>query len=96
MSDPEIVKEIDGSKGRFLYATEAGDAELTISILSPGMVIADHTEVPQGLEGQGIGQKLVEALIADARAECYKIVPLCPYVNAQRRKHPEWAELFSV
>ena len=96
MSDPEIVKEVEGSKGRFIYATEAGDAELTLSILSPALVIADHTEVPQALEGQGIGQKLVEALIADARAEGYRIVPLCPYVNAQRRKHPEWAEFFSV
>ena len=92
----EIVKEVNGSKGRFLYATTAGDAELTISILSDTLVIADHTEVPRPLEGQGIARKLLDALLEDARANGYRIVPLCPYVNAQRRKHPEWAELFSV
>ena len=34
--------------------------------------------------------------IADARAEGRKIVPLCPFVNAQRRRHPEWADQFSA
>ena len=92
----EVIKEVSGSKGRFLLATEAGDAELTISIASPTLVIADHTEVPQPLEGQGIARRLLDALLEDARANGYRIVPLCPYVNAQRRKHPEWAELFSV
>ena len=96
MADPEVIKEVTGSKGRFLYATPAGDAELTLSIASPSLVIADHTEVPRALEGQGIGRKLVEALVADARENGYRIVPLCPYVNAQRRKHPEWAEFFAV
>ncbi|MDD9923426.1 MAG: N-acetyltransferase, partial [Boseongicola sp.] len=36
------------------------------------------------------------ALIADARVEGYKIMPLCPFVNAERKKHPEWANAFNV
>ena len=92
----EITKEVTGSKGRFVLATSEGEAELTISIASPTLVIADHTGVPKALEGQGIARKLLDALLADARANGYWIVPLCPYVNAQRRKHPEWADLFSV
>ncbi len=96
MSEPDIREEISGSKGRFVLTTPEGEAELTFSILSPALRIADHTAVPKALEGHGYAYKLVQHLITDAKARGYKIVPLCPYVNAQRAKHPEWAEYFSV
>lgn len=92
----EVRRERDGSRARYVLDTDKGEAVLTLSIASPTLVIADHTEVPEGLEGQGVGRKLLDALLDDARAEGFRIVPLCPYVNAQRRKHPEWAPLFSV
>ena len=97
MSDDVPIREdVDGTRGRFFIETDAGVAELTFSILSPGLRIADHTAVPKALEGKGLAYKLVQHLIADARAKEYKIVPLCPYVNAQHAKHPEWSDLFSV
>jgi predicted GNAT family acetyltransferase len=46
------------------------------------------------MRGRGIGRVLVERLVADARAEGFKVIPLCPYVNAERRKHPELADVF--
>ena len=79
MSD--ILKEVGGSKGRFVTMREGVQAELTFSILSPQTVIADPTGVPDAIQGTGVGRELVEALVADARAEGYKIVPLCPFVN---------------
>ena len=96
MSDPAITEDLDGSKGRFVIATPDGEAELTFSILSPALRIADHTAVPKSLEGQGFAYALVLHLIEDAKTKGYKIVPLCPYVNAQRAKHPEWAAYFSI
>ncbi|SLN50581.1 GNAT family N-acetyltransferase [Roseisalinus antarcticus] len=96
MSEPEVVREDTGSKARYVILTPEGEAELTLSILSESLVIADHTAVPKALEGKGYARALLERLLADARAEGFRIVPLCPYVNAQRAKHPEWAELFSV
>lgn len=59
-------------------------------------MIADHTSVADGFEGQGVGLVLRKEFIAAARSDGFKIVPLCPIVNAQRRKHPEWADVFSV
>ena len=97
MSEPDIQKEITDRKGRYLIVHEGGgESDLTYSILSPARVIADHTVVDPAHEGQGVGLRLVNALIADAEAQGFKIIPLCPYVNAQRRKHPEWAEYFDV
>ncbi len=96
MSEPEIRAEIAESRGRYVADVEGGEAELTFSITSPTLRIADHTGVPDAARGSGIGLKLVERLVADARAEGFKIVPLCPFVNAQRRRHPDWADVFSV
>lgn len=96
MSDPEISREESGAKGRYVLRQNGAEAELTYSIASPTLVIADHTGVPEEMRGTGAGRRLVERLVADARAGGYRIVPLCPFVNAERRKHPDWADVFST
>jgi predicted GNAT family acetyltransferase len=90
----DIERQVTDTKGRYVLVFPEGEAELTYSILTPDKVIADHTFVPDALAGQGIARRLLDRLLADARAEGFRIMPLCPYVNAQRKKHPEWADLF--
>ena len=68
----------------------------TSSIMSAKTRIADHAAVPDALLGTGTGLRRVERLVADALAEGWKIVPLCPFVKRQRAKHPEWADAFDV
>ena len=96
MSDPVITCEVDGSKGRYVLRQGGEEAELTYSITTPTLVIADHTGVPDRFRGTGARLAMVTRLVADARAEGFKVMPLCPFVNAQRKKHPEWADAFSV
>ena len=55
--------------------------------------VAEHTLVPRELEGRGIAGQLVRALIADARAQGFRIEPQCSYVAAQFARHPDWADL---
>ena len=92
----DIVRHIDGGHGRFVLSHDGAAAELTFSVAGETLWIADHTQVDDALKGTGAGQALGARLVADARAEGRKIVPLCPFVNAQRRKHPEWADAFQV
>ena len=92
----EIVKELSGSKGRYVLRRDGEEAEVTFSVTTPTLIIADHTGVPESFRGTGAGLALVEAMVADARASGFRIMPLCPFVNAQRKKHPEWADAFSV
>jgi len=84
-----------GHKGRFVARISGidGEGELTISKVSDVLVIADHTFVPDTLRGTGAALALVEALIADARAKSYRVMPLCPFVRAQSLKHPEWTDV---
>ncbi|MBD3663836.1 GNAT family N-acetyltransferase [Sulfitobacter aestuariivivens] len=96
MSDPQITHRLEGSKGQYVLSQNGAEAVLTYSKLGEHQVIADHTEVPETLSGTGAGLKLVERLVSDARAQGFRIVPLCPFVNAMRRKHPEWADAFNV
>jgi predicted GNAT family acetyltransferase len=96
LAEPEISREVTGSKGRYVLRLGGDEAELTYSVTSPVLVIADHTHVPDSLRGTGAGLALVTRLVQDARAEGFRIMPLCPFVNAQRKRHPEWADAFSV
>lgn len=96
MSTEPITREVDGTKGRYMLKTDAGTAELTFSVAGAALWIADHTDVPDAMRGTGAGLRLAERLVEDARAEGRKIIPLCPFVNAQRRKHPEWADVFQT
>lgn len=96
MTQFDIIRETRGSKGRYVIRQNGDEAELTWSVTSPTLVIADHTLVPDSFRGTGAGLALVTRLVEDARAEGFKIMPLCPFVNAQRKKHPEWADAFSV
>jgi predicted GNAT family acetyltransferase len=58
-------------------------------------VNADHTGVPDSFRGTGAGAALVAAMVADARAEGFRIVALCPFVATQAKRHPDWADAFA-
>ncbi|MFO1455426.1 MAG: GNAT family N-acetyltransferase [Steroidobacteraceae bacterium] len=98
MNEPravEIRREDQPTRGRYVarMAGVAEEAELTFSKTSPTLVIADHTFVPDTMRGGGVGVKLAERLVADARAGGYRIIPLCPFVKAQYARHPDWADV---
>jgi predicted GNAT family acetyltransferase len=48
-----------------------------------------HTEVVEHLEGQGIGTRLIEAMIEHARAHQLSVVPYCPFVKAHFKIIPK-------
>lgn len=79
----EYHAHVEGNKhiGRLTWVTRHGAR------------VAEHTIVPPEIGGRGIAGKLVDALIADARAGQFKVVPECSYVAAAFGKHPEWADL---
>ena len=46
-----------------------------------------HTEVVEEAEGKGLAKKMLEAMVDYAREKNLKVIPLCPYVHAQFKKH---------
>ncbi|WP_367717379.1 GNAT family N-acetyltransferase [Nitratireductor sp. GISD-1A_MAKvit] len=90
-----ITMEENGSKGRYLYRADGHEAEMTFSRVGTSQIIIDHTGVPDAFRGQGVGVALVTRAVEDARAKGIRIRPLCPFANAQFRRHPEWADVLA-
>lgn len=97
MAEIMIERELTPTKGRYVarIAGVEGEGELTFSRASPQLVIADHTAAPDSMRGMGVAKAMVDRLIADARAEGFKIYALCPYVKSLFERHPEWSDVRS-
>jgi predicted GNAT family acetyltransferase len=59
----------------------------------PGAVALVHTDVDPAHEGQGLAGVLVEGALRDLRERGLRLIPVCPYVQAWLRRHPEQADL---
>lgn len=83
----EYHAHVPGSEhvGRLTWVARE-DARGTVRVI-------ERTLVPPELEGRGIARRLVEALVADARAQGFRIDPQCSYVEAQFRRNADWADL---
>ncbi len=89
MGDPgsiEIVHE--PARHRFAAVMDGAEAELVYR-QGTGVMELVHTEVPPALEGRGIASKLVDTAFAYVRANGLKVVPVCTYVQAWVKRHPE-------
>ena len=88
MNRHEMTHETRGGRGRYAIALPGGEeAELTTSELRPGLIVADHTYVPDSARGQGLAQQMVERLFSDARRDGIRVVPGCSYVRAYAARH---------
>jgi len=59
----------------------------------PDRIVLVHTEVSSALEGQGLASRLVAGALDDIHAQGLRVVPVCPFVRAYLRRHPEYAEV---
>jgi predicted GNAT family acetyltransferase len=58
-------------------------------------IIYTHTEVPSASEGHGIASSLAKFALDYARDNHLEVVPLCKFVVAYIRHHPEYLPLVS-
>ena len=52
-----------------------------------------HTEVPREQRGSGIAAAVVQGAMDYAQAHGLKVAPVCSYVRAYLRRHPETASV---
>ena len=97
----DVQKQATKQGHRFVIETDAGEAELTLAKvrgpkIKDDVFNANHTYTPRALRGQGVAGKLYDAMVADAKAEGYKIIPGCPYIEVKFKRHPEDREAVGV
>jgi predicted GNAT family acetyltransferase len=94
---PPIIREEQAGGGAYTMAIEGAHRPAILTWQARGEVgairLVDHTFTPPEARGQGIAMKLVEAIVADAREQGFRIAPQCPYVVHAFGKHPEWADV---
>lgn len=73
-----------------------GHTAIIESILAKGdIMFLTHTEVPVALEGKGVGKRIVESALNYIKDHNYKLAPLCPFVAAYLKRHPEWEPILA-
>jgi uncharacterized protein len=97
VSEPE-----DGSEVVVIDVPEAARYEARIDDalvgfveyrLLTGRITFIHTEVLPGSEGRGVGGRLARSVLDGARARGLRVRPLCPFIAAWIRRHPEYDDL---
>lgn len=92
----EIKHESDGGKGSFFMDKEAKRlAEMIYVMAGPQKMIIEHTEVDESLKGQGVGAKLLEALVSYVREKGVKVIPLCPFAKATFKKRADLRDVLN-
>ncbi|MDR3473662.1 MAG: GNAT family N-acetyltransferase [Devosia sp.] len=98
MAEQEFVveREEDDFGGRYFIRLAAdAQGEMTYRKTGSKVITIDHTFTPPAFRGRDVALSLVNRMIADVRGEGTKVVPLCSYVMAQFRRHPDWADLLA-
>jgi predicted GNAT family acetyltransferase len=60
---------------------------------SDGVVSLNHAEVASELRNLGYGETMVKGALDDVRERGAKMRPLCPFVAAYVKRHPEVHDL---
>jgi predicted GNAT family acetyltransferase len=93
MSAENTVRD-NTEKRRFeLSLGEGKTAFIQYAEVGEGVLALTHTEVPQEFEGQGVGGRLVKGAFEIVREGGAKIEPMCPFISAYLRRHPEYQSL---
>jgi predicted GNAT family acetyltransferase len=94
MSDTSQVTD-NPQASRFELTVGDQVAELVYRRRADRLVLV-HTKVPDALEGQGVGGRLVRAAISRAGAEGLTVVPLCTFAQGWLRSHPDVAGTVAI
>lgn len=93
----QLVQEDNGKNGSFsLVEGEVVAGSVHYVWTGPEKLIISHTEVSSEYSGQGVGKRLVMAVVDIAREQKLKIIPLCPYANSLFKKMAELKDVLHV
>lgn len=79
----------EGEPSSFDIYDEDGKAgEMIFDIKGKDLTVY-HTEVEPEKEGKGYAKMLLDAMVDYVRENRFIVIPMCPYVHAQFKRHEE-------
>lgn len=91
----KLVVENNSERRRF--EAHIGEHVAVLDYVMVGDIIRlTHAGTPHPLRGQGVAAVVTKAALEYAKAQGYKVIPVCSYVEAYIRRHPEYRSLIST
>ncbi len=93
MSDPAVV--VTDNRPASRYEIRVGDqlAGFAEYQRTPRGITFTHTKVDDRFESHGLGSRLAEVALDDARREGLAVTPRCPFIAEFIETHPEYSDL---
>ena len=88
MEDVTIKQLPNGQQAFTIEADGTKLGEMVMSIAGDTMTVY-HTEVAPEAEGRGLAKILLNSMVTYAREHTLKVLPLCVFVQAQFKRHPD-------
>lgn len=87
-----LVKHNNG-KHRFETNQEGNLAFVEYQILDNEIMNIYHTEVPEPIEGKGVGSAIMKEALDFARRNNYQVLPTCAFAQSYLMKHPDYRDV---
>jgi hypothetical protein len=84
----------DAGHSRFIATVDGVPCVLDYQ-LQDGIMSIVHTGVPSEVGGRGIAAELTRHALETARAQGWRVRPLCSYAAVYIRRHPEYNDLLA-
>lgn len=89
----DSLEVINNSDAHRFEVTINGKVAMIQYLLTSHLIVFTHTEVPPEFEGMGVAGRMAKVALEHARTAGLKVQPLCPFVAAYIRRHPEYQDL---
>ncbi len=95
MNMDNVTTQINWDRKRFELTVGESMAFIDFILNKKDVMYLTHTEVPQIMEGKGVGQKIVKDALDYIEKNEYLLAPLCPFVAAYIKRHSEYNKLLA-
>ncbi len=83
----------DSENHQYLAEQDGEIAGLAVYHIRGDRYLFVHTEVKEEFEGRGIGTELARHALDDVRSKGKLIVPVCPFIAAWLKRHPDYQDM---
>lgn len=87
----DVIKNYEAK--RFELIVDGYTAFIDFTQRGEDVIKLIHTESPEELAGRGVAAALVEKTLQYLEDHKFTLYPICPYVFAFIKKHPEWKRI---
>jgi predicted GNAT family acetyltransferase len=91
-----MIDVVDNTSRMQFEAAVDGHTALLVYRRHGDHLVLVHTEVPEALEGRGVGGALVSAAVDHAAAHGLVVEPQCPFARSWLQRHPDAAARVTI